>query len=163
MIGVLVAAVSLAGCVSSSSSGSRHTLYDDIDDLARDSGAIVVGTVSDQWTAGDVTVSTVVVSNTADNPQLGGNVEGGATPMTEGDTVEVRQMNGLPASGALERGTEYLLFLTPSMLPGPDAEQFYITGAEAGLYKRDGSTFRRVVPDSGDELPETISIADAAG
>ena len=59
---VLVAVLStVAGCVGGES-GSRHKLYDSIDDLARDSSAIVVGTVSEQrFEQGDLptTISTL--------------------------------------------------------------------------------------------------------
>lgn len=151
----------LTGC-SSSASGSRANLYESIDDLAGDSTAIVIGTVTSQRQDDDAIISTFEVSNAPTNPQLGANVEGADSLLVAGDTVEVRQMDSGAASSAaaplLESDQEYLLFLTPSMLAGDAATQFYVTGAEAGLYIRDGDEFRRVMTDTGDILPETISI-----
>lgn len=44
------------------------------------------------------------------------------------------------------------------MLPGAAASQFFITGSNAGIYVRDGETAQRAAPDSGDNLPATITI-----
>ena len=154
---VIVATVpaALTGCASASSSGSRAVLYDSIDALAADSSAIVVGTVSEQQTDGDTTISSIEVENAPTNPQLGANVEDETeTVVAVGDVVVVRQ----DSAPMLTPGDQYMLFLTPSMLEGDAASQYFITGAEAGLYVRDGEEFRRVVGDSGDELPETISV-----
>lgn len=151
---IITAIGALSGCAPSSS-GSRHTLYDDIDGLAADSSSIVVGTVSEQTAVDDGAVSSVEVTNAPTNPQLGGNLAERGNSIAVGDTVEVRQV----AAPFLEVGTEYLLFLTPSMLEGDAATQFYVTGADAGIYIRDGDEFRRVAVNSGDTLPSIISIA----
>lgn len=137
-------------------SGSRATLYDSIDALAADSSAIVVGAVALQRTEGDYTISSFVVESSPTNPQLGANLEDGAQAIEPGDVVEVRQMT----DPRLVRGGRYALFLTETGLPGDAAGQYYVTGAVAGIYVRDGDGFRRVVPDSGDTLPETIQLAD---
>ena len=151
---LLIAVVSvLAGC-SQSSSGSRATLYDSVESLAADSSSIVVGTVSAQSTEGDVTISSVEVTNAPTNSQLGANLPDHTEPAAVGDTVEVRQEDPSPA---LELGNEYLLFLTPTMLPGEATTQHFVTGAVAGLYIRQDDEFRRVVRDSGDTLPDTIT------
>lgn len=158
--------LALTGCTSSSS-GSRATLYESIDDLARDSTAIVVGTVTSQRQDDEAMISTFEVSNAPTNPQLGANVESADSPLVEGDIIEVRQMDsGAESSMAaplLASDQEYLLFLTPSMLAGDAATQFYVTGAQAGLYVRDGDEFRRVVMDTGDTLPETITTTGDEG
>lgn len=146
----------LAGC-SQSSSGSWHTLYDSVESLAADSSTIVVGTVSAQSVEGDVTISSVEVTNAPTNPQLGANLADRPEPAAVGETVEVRQ----ELSPALELGEEYLLFLTPTMLPGEAAGQHFVTGAVAGLYVRHDGEFRRVVPDSGDALPDRITTVGA--
>ena len=155
-----IAAISiLAGC-SQSSSGSRHTLYDSVESLAADSSSIVVGTVSAQSTEADVTISSVEVTNAPTNPQLGANLADRVAPVAVGETIEVRQMN----APVLKLSEEYLLFLTPTMLPGEPATQYFVTGAVAGLYVREGDEFRRVVPDSGDDLPDTIAaVAGTSG
>ncbi|HKP07778.1 MAG TPA: hypothetical protein VJU58_11055 [Microbacterium sp.] len=153
--------IMLTACASSSS-GSRATLYESLEALAADSSVIVIGTVTGQSTvagpSGDssTTVSTVEVTNAPSNPQLGGNLEGDLVTVAVGDVVEVRQDTG----PLLMQGEEYLLFLTPSMLPGDAASDYFITGAVAGLYARNGDEFRRVVLDSGDTLPETFTIAE---
>jgi len=151
----LLVAASLAGCTTSSS-GSRAKLYDSTDALVLDSTDIVVGTVQGSGVDGDATVATVEVENTPTNPSLGSNVDADAGTIDVGDVIEVRQQT----DPKLSTGAQYLLYLTPTMLSGVDAAQYYITGAEAGMYVRDGDVFRRVALDSGDTLPETISISE---
>ncbi|MFE1664943.1 hypothetical protein [Microbacterium sp. P02] len=141
-------------------------MYESIDDLARDSTAIVVGTVTTQRQSDDAMVSTFQVSNAPTNPQLGGDLDSADVPPVAGDIVEVRQMDSAGSSLAaplLEPTREYLLFLTPSMLGGDAATQYYVTGGEAGLYIREGDEFRRMVTDSGDTLPETITMTGDEG
>lgn len=152
---VLAAVCALTACTGGSS-GSRHKLYDSIDALAADSSAIVLGEVVRQRTEGDATLSSVVVESAPTNPQLGAEVEGGASAIEPGDVVEVRQM----AAPYLVSGGQYALFLTPTMLEGALASQYYITGAEAGIYAREGDSLHRVALDSGDDLPETIELAE---
>ncbi|MCW3491764.1 hypothetical protein [Microbacterium sp. SSM24] len=151
---VLAAACALSGCTGGSS-GSRHTLYDSIDALAADSSAIVVGEVARQRTEGETTISSVVVGSAPTNPQLGAEVDGGASAIESGDVVDVRQTT----SPYLEVGGRYALFLTPTMLEGDAASQFYVTGAEAGIYACEADSCHRVALDSGDDLPETIELA----
>ena len=165
---MLVAVVStgVTGCVQSGASGSRHAMYDSIDALARDSSVIVVGSVTDQredLSAGappPSRISTVEVINTPANPSLGENLDAESAPVAVGDVIDVREDAG---ASLLRPGQEYLLFLTPSMLPGDEAAQFFITGAVAGAYERDGDQFARIVTDSGDDLPDTFQIADTQG
>ena len=151
----LLVVVGLTGCASSSS-GSRHTLYDSVESIAADSSDIVIGTVQTQGVDGDATVSTVEVEVASTNPQLGANLAGGHGSIEVGDVIEVRQQ-GDPL---LASGDQYLLFVTPTELSGDAADQYYVTGAVAGIYERDGDGDRRAVIDSGDTLPETISIAE---
>ena len=131
-------------------------LYDSIDGLASDSTAIVIGTVTDQRTDGDTTVSTLEVLSAPNSPQLGATAPD-AEPVSVGDTVAVRQD---PASRPLlEEGEDYALWLTPTMLGGDAANEFFITGSNAGMYFVDGDIARRVAMETGDELPETITIS----
>lgn len=164
MLTVALVSATASGCVQSGDSGSRHELFDSLDALARESSVIVVGSVTDQReedSAGlHTTVSTVSVTNTPANPSLGENLDAESVPVAVGDVIQVRQ-DGKPS--ALHPDQEYLLFLTPTMLPGNEATQFFITGAVAGAYKRDGDQYTRIVTDSGDDLPDTIVIADAHG
>ncbi|MEV7693771.1 hypothetical protein AB0N73_10630 [Microbacterium sp. NPDC089189] len=157
---VLVSLALLAsGCASGSSvddaSGSRAVLYDSIEGLASDSTAIVIGTVTEQRTDGDATISTIEVSNAPWSPGLGSTAPE-AELVVVGDLVDVRQD---PASRPLlEVGTEYALWLTPTMLPDDAASQFFITGSNAGMYVVDGDIARRGATDTGDDLPDTIAI-----
>lgn len=159
---LLMALVALgaAGCAQAGESASRHTLYDSLDSLARDSSDIVIGPVSAQREETSdgfaSTVSTVDVINVPTNPSLGSNVDSESEPVAVGDVIEVRQDGHEPS--VLRSGQEYMLYLRPTELPGSEAEQFFITGAIAGAYVRDGDSFRRVTPDSGDDLPDTIDI-----
>ncbi|MDY0908808.1 hypothetical protein [Microbacterium sp. CFBP9034] len=160
---VAALAVGTAGCAASSASGSRHAMYDSLDSLARDSSVIVVGSVTGQREESSAgftsTISTVDVTNTPTNPSLGSNTE--PTPVAVGDVIQVRQDGAEPS--VLHAGQEYLLYLTPSMLPGDEAAHFFITGAVAGAYVRDGDQFTRVAIESGDDLPDTIDVAGAEG
>lgn len=159
-LAALVASAGILAACSEAGSGSRHTLYDSIESLAADSSSIVVGDVTAQSVEGDVTISSVAVTNAPANPRLGSDLADAPEPAAVGETVEVRQ----EGSPTLEVGGEYLLFLTPTMLPGEAAAQFFVTGAVAGLYVREDDGFRRVVPDSGDDLPATITATgDAPG
>jgi hypothetical protein len=151
----LLLTASLAGCTTMSS-GSRHTLYDSTDALVADSSDIVVGTVQSTGVDGDATVATLEVENTPDNSSLGSNIDAEVGSIEVGDVIEVRQQT----DPKLSDGAQYLLYVTPTMLSGDAADQFYITGAVAGMYVRDGDEFRRVALDSGDTLPETISISE---
>jgi hypothetical protein len=152
-VGIAVGAV-LVGC-SQASSGSRATLYNSLDSLAADSSVLVVGNVLTQSVEGDTTVSSVEVVNTPTNPQVGAKLGDPPMPVAVGETVVVRQ----DAGPVLQRSEEYLLFLTPTMLPGDAARQYFITGAVAGLYVRHGDEFIRGVTDSGDDLPATIAVS----
>lgn len=51
------------------------------------------------------------------------------------------------------------LWLTPTMLDGDAANDFFVTGSNAGMYLVDGDIARRVATETGDKLPETIEIA----
>ena len=100
------------------------------------------------------------VTNTPANPSLAENLDIGSGVVAVGDVIQVREDAG---ASLLQIDREYLLFLTPSMLPGDKAAQFFITGAVAGAYQRDGEQFTRIVTGSGDDLPDTIDIAAAQG
>lgn len=76
----------------------------------------------------------------------------------------------------MKTGSNYLLFLVHSGLSGDLASQYYVTGADAGIYlaaatakakvqtgtatEQDisGGTFNRVNNDSGDNLPATLTV-----
>ena len=171
-VGALVTA--LTGCSSliSRSDGDAHAsrvkLYDSVASMAQDSSAVLVGTVSSQEVATDIdptthfTLSTITVTNT---PKSDGSI-------TEGSTVTVRQIGSAeqPAPTTLmEVGGTYLLYLTPSGLTGELASQFYITGANAGLYQATGDVeaqsvqqiFAQVEKQEGENLPRELTPEQA--
>lgn len=147
---------------------TRVRLYASVGELASDSTAVVVGTVTDQHSAADIdgvtdfTLSTVQVSRVV------------AGDVTQGGDVVVRQF-GSAAQAAptplLEPGATYLLYLTASGLQGDLASQFYVTGGNAGLYRASGGSgkralagnFKQVDAQEGEQLPAELSVADAAG
>lgn len=150
---------------------SRATLYDSYADLAADSTLVVLGTVLSQDVLHgdvDVTVSTVDIDKVLPAASLGAHVRRQASnPATATPTsVAVRQMGSsayseLPAP-LLTEGTQYLLFLTPSQMPGEAASQYYITGADAGVLLPEHNGFTRMNLESGDSLPTTVSASGLA-
>ena len=85
-----------------------------------------------------------------------------------GSTVIVRQTGSssqAPAVPLLKVGEQYLLYLTPSGLDGEQAEQFYVTGANAGIYAEtsSGDEYRQVQRQEGEDLPLTVTEEEASG
>lgn len=155
-LGVGLLTATAAGCAAGTSgAGSRSTLYASIGELSSDSTAIVVGTVAGQVSAGDATVSDLSVENTPGNPALGTNAPD-SHPVAVGEVVRVRQ--DAASRPLLEPGRRYVLWLSPTMLPDA-AEQYFITGSNAGMYAIDGDRAVRVATDTGDTLPDTIQIS----
>jgi len=143
---IVVAAASaavLVGCSASGSSGSRHELYDSLDGLVAASEVIVTGTVTQQVGSG-TTISTVEVGE-ALLPSGFGTA-----------TITVREL-GPPV---LAVGDEYLLFLVPTELQGVPADEYFVTGAQAGIYRSDDDAWVRALTDTGDTLPERITLDD---
>lgn len=156
-------ALALAGCAGVGSAGSRAKLYDSIDALARDSNAVIVGTVVERETGADATVWRVEVENAPLAPGLGADLDAPAVPVAVGDVVEVRDTGAADSSAPpypLEVGRQYAMYLTATGLTGAAADQYFLTGAGAGLFVREGDQFRRVLADSGDDLPDTIDIGE---
>ena len=143
---------------------SRTRLYSSVSEMAKDSAIVVVGTVlSDSVTADidpvtEFTLASVRVDKVVDQNQR--------SPI--GANVVVRQagsptqMSQIPL---LKTGKQYLLFLTASGLDGEQAEQFYVTGANAGIYENrsGGDAFAQVQRQVGEDLPMTISERDVVG
>ncbi len=151
---------------------SRVKMYDSVKAITDDSDLVVVGTVADQKVVQDIddetdfTLSTVKVITTK---------KGDAGD----ETVVVRQTGSTEnqtAGAMMKTGSTYLLFLVHSGLAGDLASQYYVTGADAGIYlasatakakaqtgtttEQDisGETFNRVNSDSGDNLPATLTV-----
>ena len=151
---------------------SRVKMYDSVKAITDDSDLVIVGTVADQRVVQDIddetdfTLSTVKVITTK---------KGDAGD----ETVVVRQTGSTKnqtAGAMMKTGSTYLLFLVHSGLSGDLASQYYVTGADAGIYlasatakakaqtgtatEQDisGETFNRVNSDSGDNLPATLTV-----
>jgi hypothetical protein len=154
-----VAVLLLAGCsTSSSSSGSRVELYDSVAGIVADSTLVVVARVTlqeddDQPQA--TRVSTLQVVERFLPTGLGSDLPGTRLPDKIGDTVQVRQV----VEPYMQSGESYLLFLRPSELPGDAAGQYFTTGADAGVYGVEGTSFVHGEFD-GDTLPTTLTAAD---
>lgn len=178
--------VGLAGCTSEvSSHGSRVALYDSLQELAADSSLVVVGSVqasqetNDLSGLGSFTLADFIVDDVV-SPEFTGSALPAEvlTPTVQtGETITVRQMGDADEAAPaafLSEGERYMLFLTPTMLAGPAADDFYITGVTAGMYVAIPATVSRDRPggafehhDSryggvGDNLPSELSPADLA-
>lgn len=156
----------LSGCGSVSqteSSMTRVQLYASLEQLASGSILVVVGSVTSERTVADIddtpfTIATVQITEV---------IKG----QDSDKTVEVRQLGGEglePPVALLEVGGQYLLYLTASGLPAPLDAQYYVTGANAGIYVTDeketarGSTvFTQVTREPGEALPELITLTEA--
>lgn len=139
------------------SEGSRARLYASLDELALDSDAIVTGTVVSQEVVRDIlpthdfTLSQVEISSITKGTQI-----------VNHEVITVRQHGSAsqtPPAPLMEVGSDYLLFLVQSGLSGDLAAHFYVTGANAGLYRNntDGTGFVQMAASEGENLPMTIS------
>ncbi|KAB7789847.1 hypothetical protein [Bifidobacterium leontopitheci] len=143
--------------VSAESCASRAKLYDSLKALAADSDLIVAGRVSGVKT----------VPDSEDVSLLSVDVTRGIKGASGVGYVTVRQEGfcGQERGKALAKGDTVLLFLDASGLSGNLASQYYVTGADAGVYQAadvkgsaDGLTFDRVNKDSGDTLPASLTV-----
>ena len=169
--------IGLSGCSMTTEQGrdgeahsSRVKLYPSVKSMAEDSSTVVVGTVTEQRVAADIdqttdfTISTVEVST----------VQKAKDPIVRGDKLIVRQVGSQkqPEPGPLMAvGTTYLLYLTPSGLEGELSAQFYITGANAGLYQAVAAerqtsyaandVFKQVEKQDGEDLPAELTLSES--
>lgn len=176
VIAIVVAiGVILGGCSSTGLDASRVKLYDDLAGIAGDSSVVVVAEITSQrvakgnWEAGvpDETISVAsVVSHFSPAglaATLSVNAQAMAVDATTLSEISIRQlgtssMSTTPAP-ILAVGKQYLLFLTPTLLPGDGTSDFYVTGGDAGIYKVDRGTYRHGTFESGDKLPTTFDAA----
>lgn len=167
-----------SGGVSDSTQGSgsdmsRVRLYSNVAELAADSKLVVEGTATGQSVADDVdpttdfTLSEVTIVK----------VLRGANNIKVGNSIVVRQMGSgkqTPPVPILVPGQVYLLYLTPSGLDGPLSSQYYITGANAGIYVQPSTglapavagtatQFSQVQRQTGENLPASLSDTQALG
>lgn len=151
----------LSGCgASGGSSSSRAHIYSSLEEITADSDVVLTGTAGTQEEVTDIPGSTLpstITDLTVDD------VLRADDDTATGSTVVMRQISdgegwfsGEP-DAKLEPGQRYLLFLVHSGLDGKAATDFYPVGAVAGIYRADGDLFTREVPDSGDDLPATLT------
>jgi len=152
---------------------SRTKLYDGVAALAKDSSEIVTVSVTDRSSVADIEPTTKFTLSTATVTSVVKSVRG----LAPGASIIVRQTGSPGESGAapfLEEGRQYLLFLTPSGLERSRGDQYYVTGAEAGLYEaaeqrgaaqgsEHGATYVQMQRDEDDDLPATLSPDQIAG
>ncbi|MGW9113562.1 hypothetical protein [Microbacterium sp. NPDC055683] len=145
-------------------------LYESVQALADDSVVVAVVHVISQESANDIeedktaefTLSTVVIDKVvkSDGP-------------TVGSEIIVRQDGGTQQASPTELvkvGDTYLLYLTASGLEGDLASQYYVTGANAGIYAASQDTagrgtsqvFEQVVAETGEDLPAQITLEEAS-
>lgn len=154
----------LAGCggasQTSGSSGSRHRVYESLDAMVDDSDLVLVGTAGDQRVVsdGEGSAMTSTLTDLAVDDVLRAD-----DATSAGSTTTVRQVTtakGWTSSepdSPLRPGERYLLFLNHSGLPGRAATDLFPVGVVAGIYRAEGDAFTRIAPDSGDDLPLTLT------
>mgnify|MGYP001048322345 CR=1 FL=1 len=164
----------LSACTSPSSnqdgaSMSRVQHYASLDELSDASAVVVVGSVVDQTVARDIDELTEFTISTVQIDEV---VKSDGTHQA-GDTIQVRQLGGgeqAAPTPVLSTESKYLLYLTPSGLAAPLDSQFYVTGANAGVYASAGasargtevtSEFLQVDAEPGEQLPSVIEVDDA--
>jgi len=132
--------------------------------MAGDSALVIIGTVVSDSVVTDVdpvtefTLATIRI----------GDVVKARSPFVQGSKVVVRQVGSasqITEVPLMKVGRQYLLYLTPSGLPGERATQFYVTGANAGVYAQSGdpSSFKQVQRRDGEDLPVTVTRQGAGG
>lgn len=170
---VLFAAVlAVSGCAGGGEGAggadtSRVRLYSSTSDLAADSALVVTGTVVGQQAVVDLSPD---LGFTLSTVRLNTVVKGDAAP---GSAVVVRQVGSEERpTDLMAVGSHYLLYLTPSGLPGDLGEQYYVTGGNAGLYEAAGGNalgtsgdqvYTRSAPEPGENLPGSLTPAQALG
>lgn len=158
----------LTACGVSGGNGSRHHIYQSLNELISDSTTIVEVVVEDQNTFAATdstsahTVSEAMVATAAVPLGLALTNESSVLTPKVGSMISVRQL-GEPGSRSdtpyLKGGGQYLLFLTPTMLPGAASNEFYVTGGVAGIYEFNGDIYVRASKD-GDRIPEELTVEE---
>ena len=152
---------------------SRAKTYSSLNALADDSDLVVVGKVTSAKVARDLADSTDFTLVDIDVLRA---IKGDASADT---TLTVRQTGSAEQKSPetlLAKDDVFMLFLTKSGLSGEQASQYYVTGANAGVYElkdqsaqteakltsndAQATTFARVNTDSGDNLPMTLDLTE---
>lgn len=166
-----------SGAVSDSTQGSgsdlsRLRLYSNVAELAADSKLVIEGAATGQSVADDIDPTTDFTLSEVKIVKL----LRGAKNIKAGESIVVRQTGSgkqAPPVPILVPGQVYLLYLTPSGLHGPLSSQYYITGANAGIYRQPSTglaavagtatQFSQVQRQTGENLPASLSDTQALG
>lgn len=150
---------------------SRVQLFGSLDELSDASALVVIGSVVDQTVARDIDELTVFTISTVQIDDL---VKSDGMRQV-GEAIQVRQLGGEDQAAptpVLSSEGEYLLYLTPSGLAAPLDTQFYVTGANAGMYVSsrdsargsvDSTEFVQVDAEPGEQLPSSVDLGEALG
>lgn len=166
----VVAVLLLAGCATNEMhlEGSRAAIYNSVSEIAADSTVVAEVTVESQRVIDaelPYTVSKVDIARVFSPDGLAANFpKGTRSDVAVGAEINVRQLGSseyetLPAP-LLEKGSRYLLFLTPTALGGDAAYDFFVVGGNAGIYFSDGTTFTHPEFVDGDKLPPSLAPSD---
>ncbi|MCI1964497.1 MAG: hypothetical protein LKJ18_10215 [Ancrocorticia sp.] len=168
-------AISLVGCSSEvaddtsassteDSNASVAEVYTSLSAISNGSDVVVVGTVTGQNVVRDITeTDDFTISEFKVTDVIKGDV-------AEGDTLEVRQIGSSgegmdsESEALLSSDQTYLLYLVHSGLDGDLASQYYVTGANAGIYMADtaeSTAFVHVADDSESDIPDEVSLTKA--
>lgn len=151
---------------SSSEVGSHMTRvrgYKSVKELKDDSDVVAIVTVGASRVARDVDD---VTDFTLSECRVSRHIKGKAS---RDASLIVRQLGSSGQATPvplLRENHQYLLFLTRSGLAAPLDEQFYVTGADAGIFSSSGESgaqFERVARNEVDTLPNLVSDGDVLG
>lgn len=149
------------------SAGSRAQLYS-LQEMTEAAQVVLTGTAGAQQVLTESAGSAMTTTTTDLVVDEVLHTAAATTSVAAGSTVVVRQTTTAPGwtssdpEATLEPGQRYLLFLSPSG-QGESADDFYPVGAVAGIYQADAGAFTRAVPDSGDDLPTTLTPEQLRG
>ena len=165
VVTAIILTLGLTACGVSGSDGSRHHIYQSLNELISDSTTIVEVKVEGQSAfastdaASAHTTSDAKVVKSAVPPELALTNESSVLTPEVGSMISVRQL-GEPGSRSdtpyLKDGGQYLLFLTPTMLPDASSNEFYVTGGVAGIYEFNGDIYVRASKD--DRIPDELTF-----
>jgi hypothetical protein len=170
---IAVLAAGLVGCASGShGAGSRHELYDSLDQLVADSAVVVVVDVGISTETAGTESASAYTSFSTDivdvlNPAGLGSTLESLTAFDKpvvGGQLTVRQLGTAKIAGPgpmLTTGKEYLLFLIPTEMPGAGSAEYYIVGGTAGAYMQSqDDSYHAISEEEGDKLPVDLRLDD---
>lgn len=179
-VGMLTACTAGAEPEVSYGNATRAVIYESLDQLLGDASLVVTGTVtavrleegSEDKGTPPLSVFTFRVAESVAPPGLADGLDDlGIVPMTVKSETDIDVLQyGTTAAEAgdtarLQVGESYLLILNPTMLPGDHADDWYITGVEAGMYISDGLSLQGEgiyanLSSEGDRVPPNLTLGE---